>query len=119
MGFQEKASKLQKIIDVLDSKMKEAYGNGGRPAQGGEDIKTHIKCLHLKHQLENQMLNIIFDQIKADPNIRHLDAYENKLTTSMGHSFQNLKDIIDKVRVAAQYDDHMKNTMAKTYFKHA
>jgi len=118
LGFQEKGSKLQKIIAVLESKMHEAYGEGGA-GPVGEDIKTHIKFLMLKHQLENQMLNIIFDQVKAEPNIKHLEVYERNLTTYMGRSFQNLKDIIDKVKVAAQYDDYMKNTMAKTYFKHA
>jgi hypothetical protein len=89
LGFQEKGSKLQKIIAVLESKMHEAYGEGGAlpPHQVGEDIKTHIKCLLLKHQLENQMLNIIFDQVKADPNIKHLDVYERNLTTYMGRSF--------------------------------
>jgi hypothetical protein len=118
LGFPEKASKLQKIIAVLESKMHEAYGGEGG-AQAGEDIKTHIKCLMLKHQLESQMLTIIFDQVRAEPNIKHLEAYERNLTTYMGRSFQNLKDIIDRVKVAAQYDDYMKNTMAKTYFKHA
>ncbi len=84
MGFQEKAQKMQKIIAVLDSKMQEAYGQAVEP---GKDIKTHIKCLLLKHQLENQMLNIIFDQVKAEPNIKHLDNYERNLTTYMGRSF--------------------------------
>jgi hypothetical protein len=34
-------------------------------------------------------------------------------------NFTSLGEIVEKVRTAAQFDDHMKNTMAKTYFKHA
>ena len=33
-------------------------------------------------------------------------------------NFTTLGEIVEKVRTAAQFDDHLKNTMAKTYFKH-
>ena len=74
LGFQDTGSKVEKIIAVLECKMHEAYGEGWALPQHqvGEDIKTHIKCLLLMHQIENQMLNNIFDQVKADPNFKHL-----------------------------------------------
>lgn len=44
LDFTEKAEKLQKIISVLESKMKDAFGKENK----ADDIKTEIKCLLLR-----------------------------------------------------------------------
>lgn len=41
--------------------MDEAFKNG----VGRDDIKTEIKSLLLRQQLEKKMLNIILDEVKA------------------------------------------------------
>lgn len=65
------------------------------------------------------MLNIILDEVRQEENIRQLKQYEEGLNTYLGKTFKTLGDIFDKVKTAAAYDDHMKHTMAKTYFKMA
>jgi hypothetical protein len=63
MNFEDKASKLKKIIAVLESKMKDS-GEGLK-----DDVKTEIKSLLLRHQLEKKMLNILLDYAKKEPKI--------------------------------------------------
>lgn len=41
------------------------------------------------------------------------------MTVYLSKSFNTLGEIFEKVKAAAQYDDHMKNTMAKTHYKFA
>ena len=43
LPFADRAQKLQQIIRVLESKMKDSFEIAG----GAEDIKTEIKCLLL------------------------------------------------------------------------
>lgn len=56
LSFKDKTSKLHKIIQVLEAKMKESD-----PSLN--DINLEIKGLLLKHRLEKKMLSIILDTV--------------------------------------------------------
>ena len=51
--------------------------------------------------------------------MNNLPKYEDKLNTYLGKTFETFTEIQKKVKAAAQFDDHMKNSMAKTHFKFA
>ena len=110
MGFREKSEKLAKIVDVLDNKMREA---------AGEEARVEVKGLMLRQQLEKKMLNVILEEVRAEESIKGLKQYEEGLTKYLGKTFATLGEIFEKVKAAAQYDDQMKKTMAKTHYKFA
>ncbi|CDW71353.1 dna-dependent protein kinase catalytic subunit [Stylonychia lemnae] len=116
LNFADKGDKLQKIVKVFDSKMQESFGED---QQFQEDLRTEIKCILLKQKLEKKMLNIIFQGVSAEKEIKHLQRYQKDCTTYLDRSFKTLDQVIKKVQTAAQFDDQMKKTMAKTYFKFA
>ena len=80
----------------------------------GEDIKTEIKCLLLQHQLEKKMLNMVLEEVRQEENVKALKSFEDALNLYVTKNFTTLGNIVEKVRTAALFDDHMKNTMAKT-----
>jgi hypothetical protein len=108
LAFRDKTEKLAKIVDVLDSKMREA---------AAEEPNLQVKALMLRHQLEKKMLNIILEEVRTEE--KGVKQYEEGLTKYLGKSFGTLAEIFEKVKAAAQYDDHMKKTMAKTHYKFA
>jgi hypothetical protein len=73
----------------------------------------------LQHQLEKKMLNMVMEEVRQEENIKAIRGYEEGVNMYLTKNFTTLGEIVEKVRTAAQFDDHMKNTMAKTYFKHA
>lgn len=110
LGFGQKTEKLAKIIDVLDNKMREA---------GEEEARVEVKGLMLRQQLEKKMLNIILEEVRQEESVKGLRQYEEGLGKYLGKTFATLGEIFEKVKAAAQYDDQMKKTMAKTHYKFA
>lgn len=64
------------------------------------------------------MLNVILEEVRGAEE-SGLKQYEEGLTKYLGKTFATLGEIFEKVKAAAQYDDQMKKTMAKTHYKFA